>query len=107
MCHPRMSLAVHLSDFGGDSCGQDTHLGVSAPTQSSSLDKHKLHFSLKDASPYPKQDLISPFSSLECFENLCLSNALEKHEKNFLNARSSFFFFFFKSIIDLPLGVTL
>lgn len=37
-----------------------------------------------------QMDTIPPLSPLECFENLCLTNASETHEKNFLNARPPF-----------------
>lgn len=92
-----------LSDWGGGTWGWDTPLRVFAAPQSYSWGKCKPHFCLDDASPYPQQDLIPLVSPLECFENLCLSDALEKHEKNFLHARS----FLKRSIIGLPLGATL
>lgn len=78
--------AVHAI-LGGHPWGQDTHLRVSPDPHFLSTNSNFIPLLKKCVSPYPKQGIIPPLSSLECFENLCLSDTLEKHEKNFLNVR--------------------
>lgn len=102
MCHHRMSLSVLISD-SGVTAGVGTHTWESLPQPKVPLSTNSNYPTLKSVPPYLKRDTIPPLSPLECFENLCLSNASEKHEKNFLNARPFFLLINYKFAFGVAL----